>query len=115
MESIERETKAVAAGPLGESWAAFAQADSVGAFCQSWLAILADSIGRTRRGMVLLRSADGSFSPVGFWPGVETDLTDLAEPARRCLAARSARCEPLPCHDLHDTAGCRDWPQGRGD
>ena len=96
MESIERETKAVAAGPLGESWAAFAQADSVGAFCQSWLAILADSIGRTRRGMVLLRSADGSFSPVGFWPGVETDLTDLAEPARRCLAARSARCEPLP-------------------
>ena len=76
-----------------EVWAAFTAADSVGSFCQSWLAIVAEQIGRTRRAMVLLRGEDGSFAPVGFYPGPETDLTDLADPARRCLSARTALAE----------------------
>lgn len=86
---------AAAAGPA-DSWAAFTQADSIGAFCQAWLAILADNVGRARRAMLLLRAADGSFTPAAFWPGADTDMTDLAEPAQRCLAARTAKVEPLP-------------------
>jgi multidrug resistance efflux pump len=88
---------------LADTWTDFSQADSVGDFCASWLAIVADSVGRTRRAMVLLRGGDGSFAPAAFWPGAETDMTDLAEPARRCLAARSAKSEVLPATPGHSS------------
>ncbi len=84
-----------AATRLSERWAAFTQAESVGGFAQSWLALVADQVGRTRRAMVLLRGGDGSFVPAAFWPAADTDMTDLAEPARRCLAARAAQAEAL--------------------
>ncbi|MEK8049723.1 HlyD family efflux transporter periplasmic adaptor subunit [Ideonella sp. DXS22W] len=84
-----------AATSLSERWAAFTQAESIGAFAQSWLALVSEQVGRTRRAMVLLRGADGSFAPVAFWPAADTDMTDLAEPARRCLAARAAQAEAL--------------------
>lgn len=95
LDSTEHDLRLAPAAVLGGHWTAFTQAASVGEFCQSWLGILADSVGRTRRGMVLLPAHDGSFSPVAFWPGADTDLTDLAEPVRRCLAARSALAEAL--------------------
>ncbi len=88
-------TVAAAASSANQAWTAFTQADSVGAFAQSWLALVAEQVGRARRAMVLLRGADGSFAPVAFWPAAELDMTDLAEPARRCLAARSAQAELL--------------------
>lgn len=83
------------AAHLSDLWTAFTQAGSVGSFAQSWLALVAEQVGRTRRAMVLLRGADGSFAPLAFWPAVEVDMTDLAEPARRCLAARAAQVEAL--------------------
>lgn len=83
------------ADSLSDRWAAFTQADSVGGFAQSWLALVADQVGRTRRAMVLMRGADGSFAPLAFWPAADVDMTDLAEPARRCLAARAAQVEAL--------------------
>lgn len=67
----------------------------MGDFCQAWVAIMAEQVGRTRRALVLLRDADGAFTPAAFWPGADTDLTDLAEPARRCLGARRALVEAL--------------------
>ncbi|OGB06140.1 MAG: hypothetical protein A3E25_16230 [Burkholderiales bacterium RIFCSPHIGHO2_12_FULL_69_20] len=78
-----------------DHWAAFAQATSVGEFCQAWAAIMAEQVGRTRRALVLLRDAEGAYTPAAYWPGRDTDLTDLAEPARRCLTARQALIEPL--------------------
>jgi RND family efflux transporter MFP subunit len=77
-----------------DAWAAFTQARSVGEFCQSWLAILVESVGQVHRGLVLLQAEDGSYGPAGFWPDVRTDLTDLADPAKRALAAREAVIEP---------------------
>lgn len=88
-------SEGAAATRLSERWAAFTQAESVGGFAQSWLALVADQVGRTRRAMVLLRGGDGSFVPAAFWPAADTDMTDLAEPARRCLAARAAQAEAL--------------------
>lgn len=101
MEPNEREGRgavaavAAAATSANQAWTAFTQADSVGAFAQSWLSLVAEQVGRARRAMVLLLGADGSFAPVAFWPAADQDMTDLAEPARRCLAARSAQAEPL--------------------
>lgn len=89
------QSEGAAATRLSERWAAFTQAESMGGFAQSWLALVADQVGRTRRGMVLLRGGDGSFVPAAFWPAADTDMTDLAEPARRCLAARAAQAEAL--------------------
>lgn len=91
-----RTTAGALQASLSDRWTAFTQADSVAGFAQSWLALVADQVGRTRRAMVLLRGADGSFVPAAYWPAADTDMTDLAEPARRCLAARSAQAEALP-------------------
>ncbi len=78
-----------------DAWSAFTQADSVHGFCAAWLALVCDQVGRARRAMVLLRGDDGSFTPAAFWPAVDTDMTDLAEPARRCLSTRAARTEAI--------------------
>ncbi len=67
----------------------------MGDFCQAWAAIMAEQVGRTRRALVLLRDPGGAFTPAAYWPGSDTDLTDLADPARRCLTARRALIEPL--------------------
>ncbi len=89
MDSVAR-----AAPP--DVWTAFTQAGSVAAFCQAWASIQAETLGGARRGLVLLRGDDGSFAPAGFFPDAQTDLTDLAEPARRCLASRAALIDRLP-------------------
>lgn len=76
-----------------DPWVAFTAAGSVESFCQAWLQIQIQTLGEVRRAMVLLRGADGSYAPVAYWPSAQTDLTDLAEPAKRCLASRAALVE----------------------
>lgn len=70
-------------------WTSFAEAATVEAFCQSWLALQCRMMGGVRAGMVLLGPADrGPFRPVATWPEGRRTLKHLTKTAERTLADR---------------------------
>ena len=70
-------------------WTSFAEASTVEAFCQSWLALQCRMMGGVRAGMVLLGPADrGPFRPVATWPEGRRNLKHLTKTAERTLADR---------------------------
>ena len=70
-------------------WTSFAEASTVEAFCQSWLALQCRMIDGVRAGMVLLGPADrGPFRPVATWPEGRHNLKHLTKTAERTLADR---------------------------
>ena len=59
-------------------WTSFAEASTVEAFCQSWLALQCRMMGGVRAGMVLVGPADrGPFRPVATWPEGRRNLKHL--------------------------------------
>ena len=70
-------------------WTSFAEASTVEAFCQSWLALQCRLMGGVRAGMVFLGPADrGPFRPVATWPEGRRSLKHLTKTADRTLADR---------------------------
>ena len=70
-------------------WATFAEAATVEAFCQSWLALQCGMIGGVRAGLVLLGPPDrGPYRPVATWPAGRRNLKHLTKTAERTLAER---------------------------
>ena len=70
-------------------WAAFAEASTIEAFCQSWLALQCQMMGGTQAGLVLLGPPDrGPFRPVATWPDHRRNLKHLSKTAERTLADR---------------------------
>lgn len=70
-------------------WTAFAEATTVEAFCQSWIALQCRMMGEVRAGMVLLGPTDrGPFRPVATWPEGRHQFTHLTKTAERTLAER---------------------------
>jgi RND family efflux transporter MFP subunit len=70
-------------------WTSFAEASTVEAFCQSWLALQCRLMGGVRAGMVFLGPADrGPFRPVATWPEGRRGLKHLTKTADRTLADR---------------------------
>ena len=70
-------------------WATFAEAATVEAFCQSWLALQCGMIGGVKAGLVLLGPPDrGPYRPVATWPFGRRNLKHLTKTAERTLAER---------------------------
>ena len=70
-------------------WATFAEAATVEAFCQSWLALQCGMIGGVKAGLVLLGPPDrGPYRPVATWPSGRRNLKHLTKTAERTLAER---------------------------
>jgi len=70
-------------------WTTFAEAATVDAFCQSWLALQCGMIGGVRAGLVLLGPPDrGPFRPMATWPPGRRNLKHLTKTAERTLAER---------------------------
>jgi RND family efflux transporter MFP subunit len=70
-------------------WATFAEAATVEAFCQSWLALQCGMIGGVKAGLVLLGPPDrGPYRPVASWPAGRRNLKHLTKTAERTLAER---------------------------
>jgi RND family efflux transporter MFP subunit len=70
-------------------WTTFAEAATVEAFCQSWLALQCGMIGGVRAGLVLLGPPDrGPYRPVATWPAGRRNLKHLTKTAERTLAER---------------------------
>lgn len=70
-------------------WTSFAEASTMEAFCQSWLALQCRMMGGVRAGMVLLGPADrGPFRPAATWPEGRRNLKHLTKTAERVLAER---------------------------
>jgi RND family efflux transporter MFP subunit len=70
-------------------WATFAEAATVEAFCQSWLALQCGMIGGVRAGLVLLGPPDrGPYRPIAIWPTGRRNLKHLTKTAERTLAER---------------------------
>ncbi len=66
-------------------WASFATADSMGAFCTSWLALQCSQIPLSNAGLLLLQSPDGSYRPAAIWPDVENDVSYLTPGAEQAI------------------------------
>ena len=66
-------------------WASFATADSIGAFCSSWLALQCSQIPFSSTGLLLLQSPDGSYRPAAIWPDAESDVTYLTPGAEQAV------------------------------
>src|SRR6476646_8019750 len=70
-------------------WAAFAEASTIEAFCQSWLALQCRMMGGAQAGIILLGPPDrGPFRPVATWPDGSHNLTALSKTAERPLGDR---------------------------
>jgi biotin carboxyl carrier protein len=70
-------------------WAAFAEASTIEAFCQSWLALQCRMMPGTQAGIILLGFPDrGPFRPVATWPDGHPNLKHLSKTAERTLADR---------------------------
>lgn len=70
-------------------WTTFAEAATVEAFCQSWLALQCGMIGGVRAGLVLLGPPDrGPFRPMATWPAGRRNLKHLTKTAERTLSER---------------------------
>ena len=70
-------------------WTSFAEAASVEAFCQSWLALQCRMLGGIQAGIVLLGPPDrGPFRPVATWPEGRHNLKHLTKTAEKTLADR---------------------------
>lgn len=70
-------------------WTKFAEASTVEAFCQHWLALECRMMQGVRAGMVLLGPADsGPFRPVATWPVGRRNLKHLTKTAERTLSER---------------------------
>ena len=70
-------------------WTTFAEAATVDAFCQSWLALQCGMIGGVRAGLLLLGPPDrGPFRPMATWPGGRRNLKHLTKTAERTLSER---------------------------
>ncbi|MGE0642378.1 MAG: HlyD family efflux transporter periplasmic adaptor subunit [Nitrospira sp.] len=86
--------------PDDSLWAAFAEAGTVEAFCQNWLALQCRMMGGVRAGMVLLGSPDrGPFRPVAIWPEGFRQLKHLTKTAERTLAERRGLLSRGEPHD----------------
>ena len=94
LQSVAEEALAVTVTPADVTqehllWTSFAEASTVEAFCQSWLALQCRMMGGVRAGMVLLGPADrGPFRPVATWPEGRRNLKHLTKTAERTLADR---------------------------
>ena len=70
-------------------WATFAEAETVEAFSQSWLALQCGMIGSVRGGLLLLGPPDhGPFRPMATWPDGRRHLKHLSKTAERTLSER---------------------------
>ncbi|MBI4241068.1 MAG: HlyD family efflux transporter periplasmic adaptor subunit [Candidatus Rokubacteria bacterium] len=70
-------------------WAAFAEAATTEAFCQSWLALQCRMIDGVSGGLVLLGPPDrGSFSAAAVWPEARQSLQYLTATAKQALSER---------------------------
>ena len=70
-------------------WTTFAEAVTVEAYCQSWLALQCGMIGGVRAGLVLLGPPDrGPFRPIATWPAGRRNLKHLTKTAERTLSER---------------------------
>lgn len=70
-------------------WTSFAQASTIEAFCQTWLALQCRLMDDVRAGIVLLGAKDrGPFRPVATWPRGRRNLKHLTKTAERTLAER---------------------------
>ena len=70
-------------------WTSFAEAASVEAFCQSWLALQCRMLGGIQAGIVLLGPPDrGPFRPVATWPEGRHNLKHLTKTVEKTLADR---------------------------
>lgn len=72
-------------------WTEFAQADTVEAFCRSWLAIQCRQIEGVKGGVVLARTSEPetSYVPVAVWPDVQRSMAHLSAAAEQALTKRS--------------------------
>lgn len=81
-------------------WGAFAEASTVEAFCQSWLALQCRMIGGTQAGIILLGPPDrGPFRPVATWPDGCHNLKHLSKTAERTLTDRRGVVSPAAAAD----------------
>ena len=75
--------------PEQELWRLFAEAETLKAFCQSWLPLQCRMLSRVRCAMVLLGPPEtGPFSPVAVWPDATLSMTHLAKTAEQSLKER---------------------------
>ena len=98
----EAEAPASNGGPIDVTqdhllWTSFAEASTVEAFCQSWLALQCRMMGGVRAGVVLLGPVDrGPYRPVATWPDGRRNLKHLTKTAERTIADRRGlvlRCD----------------------
>jgi len=67
-------------------WQGLVEAETVEAFCSSWLGLQSAMIGSAYSGMVVLGPADrGPYTPAAFWPGTMQNTGNLARVTERCL------------------------------
>ncbi len=76
-----------AAAP-GSAWQQLAQARTVHALCQAWLAVLCGELTQAQAGVVLLADAEGAFAPAGAWPPGRA-LNALSDVARQAMTSRA--------------------------
>ncbi|MBI2875412.1 MAG: HlyD family efflux transporter periplasmic adaptor subunit [Candidatus Tectomicrobia bacterium] len=70
-------------------WAQFAEAATVEAFCQSWLALQCRMIAGVSGGLVLVGPPDrGPFAPAAVWPSARHNVKHLTPAAERALVER---------------------------
>ncbi|MBT8447586.1 MAG: HlyD family efflux transporter periplasmic adaptor subunit [Gammaproteobacteria bacterium] len=71
-------------------WAEFADASTVEAFCQSWLAIQCRQLDGVRGGAVLAVADAGmtTYAPVAVWPDVRRDMAHLGAAAEQALTEK---------------------------
>lgn len=72
----------------GSAWQQLAQARTVHALCQAWLAVLCGELTQAQAGVVLLADADGAFAPAGTWPPGRA-LNALSDVARQAMTSRT--------------------------
>src|SRR5688572_22331946 len=76
-------------------WAAFAEALTIEAFCQSWLALQCRMMRGTQAGIILLGPPDrGPFRPMVAWPEGRHNLKHLSTTAEKTLADRRGVMSP---------------------
>ncbi len=77
------------ADPEGELWSQLGEAATVGAFCQSWLALQCRMISNVSAALVLLGPPErGPFSPAAVWPDARVNLRYLTATAERAMRER---------------------------
>jgi Barrel-sandwich domain of CusB or HlyD membrane-fusion/GAF domain len=99
------------------AWHRFVQADTAGAFYQSWFSVLCEQIEDARCGALLVHAEEsGSFAPIAVWPGTAQEMSFLGTVTERALAEQRGIVLPgeEPRSDeLHVAYPVQDGPNTR--